>query len=57
MGRMKRDRKQPKQNRKLALAKESVRSLSAPDLSNVAGGRNALHDAKTVTFPRCCRTA
>jgi len=54
---MKRDRKQPKQNRKLALAKESVRSLSAPDLSNVAGGRNALHDAKTVTFPRCCRTA
>ena len=57
MGRMKRDRKKSKQKRKLTLAKESVCNLSAPDLSNVTGGRDALHDAKTVTFPLCCRTA
>jgi len=49
---MKRNQKNQKQSKKMTLAKESVRKLSGPDLSNAVGGQ---HTA-TVTFPKCCLT-
>lgn len=54
---MKRDRKKPAKKGNLTLAKESVRKLAEPDLTDVAGGGDTIHGAKTVTFPFCCRTA
>ena len=52
--RMKRDPKKPKQKRKLSLAKESVRRLAVPDLSNVAGGGQTAQ-CDTITL-KCCLT-
>lgn len=53
---MKKAQKKAKPKAKLTLAKESVRKLSGPVLSNVVGGGNTVNCA-TVTFPRCCVTA
>jgi len=53
---MKKDQKKPKRDVTLILNKESVRRLSGSALENVAGGGDTLHDAKTITFPRCCLT-
>ena len=52
---MKKDQKKTKRRQKLILAKESVRKLANPALSNVVGGAHT--DAcPTVTFPKCCLT-
>jgi hypothetical protein len=53
---MKKDQKQTKPKAKLTLAKESVRKLAGPVLSNVVGGGNTVKCA-TITFPKCCVTA
>jgi hypothetical protein len=53
---MKKDQKKTKPKAKLTLAKESVRKLSGPVLSDVVGGGNSLRCA-TITFPKCCVTA
>jgi len=53
---MKKDPKQTSPKPTLTLAKESVRKLSGPALSSVAGGGNTARCA-TVTFPQCCVTA
>ena len=55
LSRMKKDQKKTKRRQKLILAKESVRKLANPALSNVVGGAHT--DAcPTVTFPKCCLT-
>ena len=53
--RMKKDPRNTKRKPKLRLAKESVRKLADPDLSNVAGGAGTVQ-CVTITFPKCCLT-
>jgi hypothetical protein len=52
---MKKDQKKTKRKPKLILAKESVRKLADPQLSNVAGGAQTVN-CGTITFPKCCLT-
>jgi hypothetical protein len=52
---MKKDQKKIKRKPKLILAKESVRKLADPNLSNVAGGAHT-GNCGTITFPKCCLT-
>jgi hypothetical protein len=51
---MKKTKESAKRTRKLTLAKESVRKLAGPALTDVAGGNQTNH-CDTITL-KCCLT-